>query len=84
MAKPSLRTAFTKHKKPDTAPVTAEQPRTHDDTEKRARKVLGWYTYLDTIKQVKILSAENGVRQNELINEAMNDIFRKYNKPPIA
>lgn len=38
----------------------------------------------EVLQQVKILAAEEGVKQKELMSEALNDLFRKYRKPEIA
>lgn len=35
-------------------------------------------------RQFTILAAELGLHRRELLREALNDIFIKYNKPPIA
>ena len=34
----------------------------------------------DLIKKLKILSAEKDVRANDLLEEAMQDLFKKYEK----
>jgi hypothetical protein len=41
-------------------------------------------TMLDTelIKKFKILAIEQGLRQNELLEEAIRDILKKYQKAP--
>jgi len=36
----------------------------------------------DTIKKLKILSAETDRRQNDLLEEAIQDLLKKYEKPP--
>ena len=37
-----------------------------------------------TIKQLKMLAAETGMTQQDLMVTAANDLFMKYGKPPIA
>jgi hypothetical protein len=36
----------------------------------------------DLIKQFKILAIEQGKRQNQLLEEAIKDILKKYEKQP--
>ena len=35
-------------------------------------------------KQLAILAIENEITQQALLSEAINDLFKKYGKPPIA
>jgi hypothetical protein len=35
-------------------------------------------------RQLKILAAERALPSHTLLIEALNDLFQKYNKPPIA
>ncbi len=35
-------------------------------------------------KQLAILAIENETTQQALLSEALNDLFKKYSKPPIA
>ncbi|TSA53246.1 MAG: ribbon-helix-helix domain-containing protein [Planctomycetaceae bacterium] len=37
---------------------------------------------IDLIKKLKILSAETDVRQNDLLEEAIQDLLEKYKKAP--
>lgn len=38
----------------------------------------------DAWKQLKILAIENGSTSHELLIEALNDLFKKHGKKPIA
>jgi hypothetical protein len=39
---------------------------------------------IDAWRQLKILAANKAVPAHDLIIEALNDLFKKYGKPPIA
>lgn len=51
---------------------------------RRKRRMVAGYFDLETSKQLKILCAEKDVTLQNLLREAINDIFTKYGKPPIA
>jgi Antitoxin-like ribbon-helix-helix len=42
-----------------------------------------WYD-VGTIKQLKQLALDTGMTQQDLMVMAANDLFKKYDKPPIA
>jgi predicted DNA-binding protein len=45
------------------------------------RKTYNTTLKIDLIKQLKILSAETDKRQNDLLEEAIEDLLKKYEKP---
>lgn len=48
------------------------------------KQLIGGYFEKNTKKQFALLSIEIEKNQSELLAEAINDLFQKYNKPPIA
>lgn len=48
------------------------------------RKLLGVHLSREAIRQFNTLAAERGLQKQELMSEALNDLFEKYKKPPIA
>lgn len=51
----------------------------------RAKKVqIPVYVAPEARKQLKILCAETGRKQEDLLREALNDFFKKHQKPTIA
>jgi hypothetical protein len=51
---------------------------------RQGKKGLTGYFDPAVLKQLKILSAEKETSQQQLIAEALNDLFVKNGKPPIA
>lgn len=49
-------------------------------TRKGGRKTYNTTLRIDLIKQLKILSAETDKRQNDLLEEAIEDLVKKYGK----
>jgi hypothetical protein len=47
---------------------------------KADRKTYNTTLKIDLIKQLKILSAETDKRQNDLLEEAIEDLLKKYKK----
>lgn len=63
----------------------SEQKKPTPQQKSRANKVqIPVYVAPEARKQLKILSAETGRTQEDLLKEAINDFFRKHNKPVIA
>lgn len=63
----------------------SEQKSSSTQQKSRANKVqIPVYVAPEARKQLKILSAETGRTQEDLLKEAINDFFRKHNKPVIA
>jgi Ribbon-helix-helix domain len=46
------------------------------------RKTYNTTLKIDLIKKLKILSAEKDRRQNDLLEEAIQDLLKKYEKKP--
>ena len=69
--------AFTKE-----APVLVDRPKT---TGPRAgKKAAPFWMPAAAKKQLDFLTVEQETTQQALLTEALNDLFRKYGKPPIA
>ena len=49
---------------------------------KEERKNYNTTLRIDIIRKLKILSAETDVRQNDLLEEAIEDLLKKYEKKP--
>jgi hypothetical protein len=49
---------------------------------KEVRKNYNTTLRIDIIRKLKILSAETDVRQNDLLEEAIEDLLKKYEKKP--
>jgi len=47
---------------------------------KPERKTYNTTLKIDLIRKLKILSAENDTRQNDLLEEAIEDLLKKYEK----
>jgi hypothetical protein len=67
--------------KPATAPPSASTP-----VPKSRQGRRGLLTYHDpaTVKQLQALALEHDTSQQQLVAEALNLLFVKYGKPPIA
>lgn len=59
-----------------------EKPRARPD--RLGRTMLPFWVPLAARKQLRIMAAEIDTTQQDLMIEALNDLFRKYDKPPIA
>ena len=51
---------------------------------RQGRKHVGGYFEPEVLKQLKFIGVEQDKSQQELVKEALNDLFEKYDKPPIA
>ena len=88
--KPSLAEALKSHDRPAAAAAVAEPPRirrgkTTLPPSRAGKKALIGYFDPDVSKQLKQMMLDqdrNSVQ--ELLKEALNDLFQKYRKPPIA
>ena len=86
--------AFTTEKEVPTMPVSesemgepeiTRQERSTPPQRSRARKVqIPVYVMPEVRKQLKILCAETGRTQEDLLREALNDLFKKHEKPSVA
>jgi hypothetical protein len=61
------------------AAVTEKKP-----DPKGGRKLLAVWAEPQVIRQVKIIAAEQTLKLQDLMAEALNDVFCKYGKEPIA
>jgi hypothetical protein len=61
---------------------------THVDTDpkkpKRGKHLISGLFEEPTYRQFTTLAAELGLQRQSLLREALNDVFVKHNKPPIA
>jgi hypothetical protein len=53
-------------------------------TEKLDEEVLFVKVNIAAMKQLRVLCAEEGISQKRAISEALNMLFSRYSKPPIA
>ena len=90
MRKPSLAEALKPHDRTATATTTAETPPNRHGKaslppSRAGKKALIGYFDPDVSKQLKqmMLDQDRGSVQ-EILREALNDLFKKYRKPPIA
>lgn len=51
---------------------------------RQGKKALTGYFEPDVLRQLKILAASEGKTVQSLMNEALNEIFKKYGRPHIA
>ncbi len=51
---------------------------------RQGKKALTGYFEPDVLKQLKILAASEDKTVQSLMNEALNELFKKYGKPHIA
>lgn len=51
---------------------------------KRGKHMLGGFFDTVVFRQFGVLAAETGRSKQDLLNEALNDLFAKHGKPPIA
>lgn len=58
-------------------------PRSHQKS--RTHKIqIPFYSTPETRKQLKMLCVEMGRTQEDLLREALNDLFKKHGKPSVA
>ena len=65
--------------KPTAPVVTAE-----GKTPKRGKHLISGLFEAPTYRQFTTLAAELGLQRQDLLREALNDLFQKHGKPPIA
>ena len=73
--------------KPDEIPPAAHagaDPRSYRAPSRRGRKALTVYLDPAAHRQLRLLGLEQGRSGQDLALEALNDLFRKNGKPPIA
>lgn len=64
---------------PPAAQRTASRP-----PSRRDKRAITGYVSPKAFQQFQILRAERGRDVQQLVEEALNDLFQKYGKPPIA
>jgi hypothetical protein len=81
---------------PDSAPQESEPTREQPDEERLSaasptpsknankRTLLAFRVSKATLTQLRFLSAELDRKQQSLFEEGLNEVFKKYGKPPIA
>ncbi len=65
---------------PETATTAASAKR----PDREGRAPLPFWTTAPAKKQLRMLAAEQDATQQDLMSEALNLLFQKYGKPPIA
>lgn len=69
-------------------PPAAEQPAADSPAKgapsRKGKRAVTGYVSQSAFTQLQILRAERGMDVQELVTEALNDIFKKYGKPAIA
>lgn len=78
MAKPASLFHTTNTEKPAVRPVTEPKK------PKRGKHLISGMFEEPTYRQFTTLAAELGLQRQELLREALNDMFIKHGKPPIA
>lgn len=63
-------------------PASESKPVTNPG--RTGHRVISAYFSEETHKQFKILGVEQGSNNQEMLREALNDLFKKYGKPPLA
>lgn len=71
---------------PPTESLPATQPTAKKERQANRKEKKGISLWVDAIvlKQLKQLALDRDTTQTELLTEALNDLFTKYGKPPIA
>lgn len=77
----SLFKAPTVDQEPETAPTVEQEQRKGP---KRGQHLISGMFDPPAYRQFGVLAAELGVDKRELLREALNDLFRKHGKAPIA
>jgi hypothetical protein len=60
------------------APLSSDRP------DRVGRAALPFWTTTTAKKQLRLLAAEEETTQQALLTEALNDLFRKHGRPPVA
>ena len=76
----NLGSMFSVPEEPATAPADQKQPR----PDRVGKKQTIFHMPEAAKKQLAILAIECEQTQQNLLSEALNDLFKKYGKPPIA
>ena len=71
-------------KQPDDVVATTEPTTTVPNSPKRGKHLISGLYEPAAYRQFGVLAAELGLDKRELLREALNDLFMKHKKPPIA
>ena len=80
---PSLESLNEETSVPDEEESLAK-PTTTKAKSRRGRQQLGFFVEKEVVRQMKVLAAENDTSQQALLVEAINLLFERYGKNPIA
>jgi hypothetical protein len=67
-----------------TASALPDEAPANDRPDRAGKRLLGAHIPETAYRQFRILAAEKGIANNELLREAINDLFAKYGKQQIA
>jgi len=81
--KSNLAEAFNKSTEKSTTEVES-RPKVNEQTSRQNKKSLNAFVQPEVAKQMKLLSVELEKTQQDLFLEAINELFIKYGKQPIA
>lgn len=68
---------------PEAVPAAAAEPEQKKGPKRGQHLISGMFDP-PAYRQFGVLAAERGMDKRELLQEALNDLFVKYGKPPIA
>jgi hypothetical protein len=66
------------------APKAATSAKASDRPDREGRKPLPFWTTEAAKKQLRMMAAEMDTTQQDLMTDALNMLFQKHGKPPIA
>lgn len=66
------------------APIEAAPAKPVSRPDRAGRTPMPFWTTAPAKKQLRLLAAEEDTTQQDLMTEALNLLFQKYDKPPIA
>jgi hypothetical protein len=78
-ARPAKPTKSTK-----SVPPAAKATPVESRPDRAGRRLLGAHVPEAAYRQFRLLAAEEGTNNHELLREAINDLFRKRGKDPVA
>lgn len=68
----------------DTPAAPAIQRRNTETKTRDGRKQTIFMMHAEAVKQLDFMALDNNTTRQALLTEAVNDLFLKYKKPPIA
>jgi hypothetical protein len=76
---------FAENDEPPARPASAAAPaKTSARPDREGRKAMPFWALEAARKQLRLLAAEQDTTQQDLMTEALNLLFKKHGKPPIA